>query len=78
MRVKVKVPKLGLTIEEVTLTSWEQGVGASVQVDDIIAVLEADKASYELTAPAAGILAEKLAEPGDVLPIGETLAVIQS
>ncbi len=78
MRIKVKVPKLGLTIEEVTLSSWEQEVGASVQADDIIAVLEADKSSYELVAPTAGTLTEKLAEPGDVLPVGETVAVIQN
>ena len=77
MRVTVKVPKLGLTIEEVTLASWEQEVGAPVQADDIIAVLEADKTSYELAAPTAGTLTEKLAEPGDVLPVGAVVAVIQ-
>jgi pyruvate/2-oxoglutarate dehydrogenase complex dihydrolipoamide acyltransferase (E2) component len=76
MRIRVRIPKLGLTIEEVTLTSWERNIGDAVAANDVIAVMEADKASYELTAPAGGVLAEQLAKPGDVMPVGSDVGVI--
>ncbi len=76
MRIGVKIPKLGLTIEEVTLTSWEREAGTAVGEGDVIAVLEADKASYDLTAPAEGTLVETLFLPGELIPIGETVAII--
>ncbi|MCC7347069.1 MAG: lipoyl domain-containing protein [Variibacter sp.] len=77
MRIRIKVPKIGLTIEEVTLT-WERNVGDQIAAEEVIAVMEADKATYELTAPAAGILVEQLAAPGAVVPVGTEVAVIQT
>ena len=76
MRIGVKIPKLGLTIEEVTLTSWERQTGTTVAEGDVIAVLEADKASFDLAAPASGTLAETRCISGDLVPVGETVAII--
>ncbi|MCL4188085.1 MAG: lipoyl domain-containing protein [Rhodobacteraceae bacterium] len=76
MRIRVKVPRLGLTIEEVTLASWERRAGATVAEGETIAVIEADKASYDLVAPAAGTLVETTCAQGDVVPVGETVAII--
>jgi len=78
MRIKVKVPRLGLTIEEVTLSSWERAVGDQVAEGDVIAVVEADKANFEIVAPAAGVLEEQECAVGEMKAIGETLAVIVS
>lgn len=78
MKIRVKVPKLGLTIEEVTLSSWEKSEGAAVAFEEIIAVVEGDKASFEVVAPSAGILIKQVATVGDVLPIGGEIAIIES
>lgn len=77
MKVRVKVPKLGLTIEEVTLAAWEVEVGASVTEGTVIASIEADKATFEVVAPTTGTLIAHSAEPGAVLAIGTELAVIE-
>lgn len=77
MKVRVKVPKLGLTIEEVTLAAWEAELGATVSEGTVIATIEADKASYEVVAPTTGTLVARSAEPGAVLGIGAELAVIE-
>lgn len=78
MKVRVKVPKLGLTIEEVTVAAWEAEVGARVEAGTVIVTVEADKATYEIPAPAAGTLTVHGAEPGAVLPIGAELAIIET
>jgi pyruvate/2-oxoglutarate dehydrogenase complex dihydrolipoamide acyltransferase (E2) component len=77
MKIKVKVPKLGLTIEEVTLVSWEKSEGDKVAAEEIIATVEGDKANFEIVSPAAGTLVQKLANISDVLPIGAELAVVE-
>jgi enoyl-CoA hydratase/carnithine racemase len=78
MKLRVKIPKLGLTIEEVTLAEWLCGVGDTVAADQVIATIEADKANYELTAPAAGTLAQVMAEPGQIVAVGTDVAVIET
>ncbi len=76
MRLKVKVPKLGLTIEEVTVGKWTKSVGDQVSVDEVIGEIEADKATYEIVAPGSGRILEFAALEGDVIAIGEVLATI--
>lgn len=78
--VKVKIPKLGLTIETVKLVDWNVVVGDRVAAGAILATIEADKASYEVEAPAAGTVIELLVEADDdeELPIGTVIAVIES
>jgi pyruvate/2-oxoglutarate dehydrogenase complex dihydrolipoamide acyltransferase (E2) component len=77
MKIRVKVPKVGLTTEEVTLV-WERAVGDIVAAGELIATVEADKANFELTAPAAGKLAATLAESGSVVPVGTDVAIIET
>jgi 2-oxoglutarate dehydrogenase E2 component (dihydrolipoamide succinyltransferase) len=78
MKVRVRVPKVGLTVEQVTFTSWEKKEGDRVSADDVIAIVEGDKASFEITAPVAGTLTQCMAAVGDTLPIGTDIAVIES
>ena len=78
MKVRIKVPKMGLTIEEVTFSSWECAEGVSVKAGDVIAQVEADKANFEIVAPADGTLTQRLAAEGDTLPVGETIAVLET
>jgi pyruvate/2-oxoglutarate dehydrogenase complex dihydrolipoamide acyltransferase (E2) component len=79
-QVKVKVPKLGLTIETAQLSEWAVAPGDSVTAGQVIATIEADKASYEIEAPTAGTIAELLVEAGDgeEHPVGTIIAVIEA
>ena len=45
---------------------------------DVIAQVEADKANFEIVAPADGTLTQRLAAEGDTLPVGETIAVLET
>jgi len=76
MSLTIKVPPVGESITEVTLSSWKKKDGDTVQMDEVIAELESDKATFELTAEKAGVLKLSASE-GDVLPIGATVATIE-
>jgi 2-oxoglutarate dehydrogenase E2 component (dihydrolipoamide succinyltransferase) len=76
MSLTIKVPPVGESITEVTLSSWKKKDGDAVQMDEVIAELESDKATFELTAEKAGIL-KTAANEGDTLPIGAVVATIE-
>ena len=76
MSLTIKVPPVGESITEVTLSSWLKKDGDAVKMDEVIAELESDKATFELTAEKAGIL-KTVAKEGDTLPIGAVVASIE-
>ncbi len=76
MSLTIKVPPVGESITEVTLSSWKKKDGDAVKMDEVIAELESDKATFELTAEKAGILRIS-AKEGDTLPIGAVVATIE-
>ncbi|MFI5158588.1 MAG: 2-oxoglutarate dehydrogenase complex dihydrolipoyllysine-residue succinyltransferase [Sphingobacteriales bacterium] len=76
MSLEIKVPPVGESITEVTLASWLKKDGDAVQMDEVIAELESDKATFELTAEKAGTL-KTIAKEGDVLPIGALVCTIE-
>jgi len=61
------VPALGESITEGALASWTKEVGESVQVDDVVAVIETDKVSVDIKSPFAGVLVEQLAALDDTV-----------
>ncbi|MGN6640259.1 MAG: 2-oxoglutarate dehydrogenase complex dihydrolipoyllysine-residue succinyltransferase [Mucilaginibacter sp.] len=71
----MKVPAVGESITEVTLSRWIKKDGDTVAMDEAIAELESDKATFELTAEKAGTL-KTIAKEGDVLPIGAVVCTI--
>ena len=71
----MKIPAVGESITEVTLSKWIKNNGDYVQMDEIIAELESDKATFELTAEKAGVLITKASE-GDTITIGSVVCVI--
>ena len=77
MGVQVKVPSVGESITEVTIANWTKKDGDEVQMDEIIAELESDKATFELTAPNAGVL-KIVKQQGETVPIGELICEIES
>ncbi len=76
MSLTIKVPPVGESITEVTLSSWKKKDGDTVKMDEVIAELESDKATFELTAEADGVLKTQ-AKEGDTLPIGAVVAIIE-
>jgi 2-oxoglutarate dehydrogenase E2 component (dihydrolipoamide succinyltransferase) len=76
MGLEIKVPPVGESITEVTLSSWLKKDGDAVAMDEAIAELESDKATFELTAEKAGIL-KIIAKEGDVLTIGAVVCSIE-
>ncbi|SEL06416.1 2-oxoglutarate dehydrogenase complex dihydrolipoyllysine-residue succinyltransferase [Parapedobacter koreensis] len=76
MSVEIKVPTVGESISEVTLSQWLKQDGDYVEMDENIAELESDKATFELPAEKAGIL-RIVAQEGDTLEIGALVATIE-
>jgi 2-oxoglutarate dehydrogenase E2 component (dihydrolipoamide succinyltransferase) len=77
MAIELKIPSVGESISEVTISQWLKADGAYVQMDEAIAELESDKATVELNAEAAGILKILVAEGEDV-EIGAVVAQIDT
>jgi len=73
--LEIKVPAVGESITEVTVSVWNKKTGDSVSLDEVLCELESDKATFELPAEASGVL-EIVAESGTVVPIGGILAKI--
>ncbi|WP_316786526.1 2-oxoglutarate dehydrogenase complex dihydrolipoyllysine-residue succinyltransferase [Pedobacter frigiditerrae] len=76
MSLEIKVPPVGESITEVVLSRWVKNDGDFVEMDEIIAELESDKATFELTAEKAGTLKIVAAE-GDTLAIGAVVCSIE-
>src|SRR5690554_6002823 len=76
MSIEIKIPTIGESINEVTLSQWLKADGDYVEMDENIAELESDKATFELPAERAGIL-KIIAQEGDTLEIGAVVATIE-
>jgi len=76
MSLEIKVPPVGESITEVVLSQWLKKDGDVVEMDEVIAELESDKATFELTAEQAGTL-RTIAAEGDTLAIGAVVCKIE-
>jgi len=76
MSVNIVMPKLSDTMTEGTLVKWHKKVGDPVEIGEIIAEIETDKATMEMEAFDDGILTEILVPEGNKAPIGAILAVL--
>ncbi|MDT8375886.1 MAG: dihydrolipoyllysine-residue succinyltransferase [Mariprofundaceae bacterium] len=78
--VEIKVPSLGESESEATLVSWLKHEGDTVAVDDVLAEIESDKITMEITALDAGVVkkifrqADEVVEPGEVIALIDTAA----
>src|SRR5450755_2754932 len=68
---EVIMPKMGDAMEAGTLSTWLKSEGDKIVIGDVLAEIETDKATMELTAEDAGILQEIIASEGDDVPEGE-------
>ncbi|MEM9010543.1 MAG: 2-oxoglutarate dehydrogenase complex dihydrolipoyllysine-residue succinyltransferase [Pseudomonadota bacterium] len=77
-KVAVPVPALGESVTEATVATWFKAIGDSVAADEMLCELETDKVSVEVPSPAAGTLAEILAEEGATVEPGGTIAYVRA
>jgi pyruvate/2-oxoglutarate dehydrogenase complex dihydrolipoamide acyltransferase (E2) component len=76
MATKVLVPRLGEGVEEVTVTKWLKRIGDSVNEFEPLLEIESDKVTVEVPAPASGVILQIKIEEGQVVKVGDLLAVI--
>ena len=76
MATEIILPKLGFSVNEMTLTEWLAADGAVIQEGDAILTLESDKSVQEIEAPASGTLRIQ-AETGVSYPVGTVLGIIE-
>src|SRR5687768_9610192 len=76
MGIQVKVPAVGESISEVTIANWLKKDGDVVKLDEVIAELESDKATFELTAQNEGVL-KIVKQAGETVPVGEVICEIE-
>jgi len=74
--IEMKVPAVGESITEVTISAWIRQDGEMVDLDEVIAEIESEKATFELTAEAKGILHQKV-KAGTTLEIGGLICTIE-
>jgi len=73
---KVMMPRLSLTMKEGTVVQWFKKEGESVEKGEPVVEVLSDKVTYEVEAPASGVVRKILAEEGTDVPVAETLAII--
>ena len=78
MKVEMLMPQMGESIAEATIAKWRKKPGDLVQKDEVILEISTDKVDSEIPSPAAGVLAEILFNEGDVVPVKQKIATIET
>ncbi|KQZ61693.1 branched-chain alpha-keto acid dehydrogenase subunit E2 [Sphingopyxis sp. Root1497] len=77
-RYSFRLPDIGEGIAEAEIVAWHVKVGERVEEDAQLADMMTDKATVEMESPVSGVVVELAGEVGDLIPIGSTLAVIET
>jgi 2-oxoglutarate dehydrogenase E2 component (dihydrolipoamide succinyltransferase) len=75
---EVKLPKMGESVAEATITSWLKQVGDRVELDEAIVEIATDKVDSEIPSEVEGTLVELLFDTDAVVHVGDTLAIIET
>ena len=76
-KFELKLPKMGESVAEATLTSWLKEVGDTIEEDEAVLEIATDKVDSEVPSEVRGVLVEKLFEVDDIIQVGQTIAVIE-
>ena len=76
MATPVELPKLGNTVEECVIAKWLKHKGDTVAAGDVVAEVETDKTTFEVTAPVSGIVLETFFDEGAIVPVFTKIFVI--
>ena len=75
-KFEVKLPKMGESVAEATITSWLKSVGDTIEEDEAIVEIATDKVDSEVPSEVEGTITEILYNKNDIVKVGETIAVI--
>ncbi len=78
MSLELKVPSVGESITEVQIGDWLKAAGQAVSADEGIVVIETDKVTVELPAPAAGTVTKVLKKKGETALVGEVIGYMEA
>ena len=76
-KFELKLPKMGESVAEATITSWLKEVGDTIEADEAVLEIATDKVDSEVPSEVDGVLIEKLFGPDEVVQVGQTIAIIE-
>ncbi len=77
-KFELKLPKMGESVAEATLTNWLKEVGDTIEADEAVLEIATDKVDSEVPSEVNGVLVEKLFNVDDVIQVGQTIAIIET
>lgn len=77
-RFELKLPKMGESVAEATVTAWLKEVGDTIEIDEAVLEIATDKVDSEVPSEVEGVLVEMLFQVDDVVQVGQTLAIIET
>ena len=77
-KFELKLPKMGESVAEATVTNWLKNVGDTIEMDEAVLEIATDKVDSEVPSEVAGTLVEILFNVDDVVQVGQTIAIIET
>src|SRR5690606_22350979 len=77
-RFELKLPKMGESVAEATITNWLKEVGDKIEADEMVLEIATDKVDSEVPSEVSGTLVEKLFQKDDLVQVGQTIAIIET
>ena len=77
-KFELKLPKMGESVAEATITNWLKEVGDTIEADEAVLEIATDKVDSEVPSEVDGVLVEKLFNEDDVVQVGQTIAIIET
>lgn len=75
-QIEIRLPKMGESVTEATITNWLKNVGDSVKIDEPLVEVATDKVDNELPSESAGVLVKQLFQKDEVAQVGDVIAII--
>ena len=76
-RFELKLPKMGESVAEATITNWLKEVGDHIDADEAVLEIATDKVDSEVPSEVSGVLVEKLFQKDDLVQVGQTIGIIE-
>ena len=77
-RFELKLPKMGESVAEATITNWLKQVGDKIEADETVLEIATDKVDSEVPSEVSGVLVEQLFRKDDMVQVGQTIAIIET
>ena len=76
-KFELKLPKMGESVAEATITSWLKEIGDQIEMDEAVLEIATDKVDTEVPCEFEGVLIEKCFEVDEIVQVGQTIAIIE-